>query len=207
MKVIIKVVLTLLVIGFCLQMFVKHSGWFMWSHQPLQYMPNMHRTNALKPQRAYPFFENNASSRVPPVGSLAREQDPYKFKGEKFLADAVDRSENPLPVTEATLRKGKKIWDNHCVVCHGSDGNGNGSVVPKYPNPPSLMADKIRDYADSQIFHVITNGQNTMGSYAPQTRPLDRWAVVHYVRAMQLADRPAGDDLEAFDEIIKGGAK
>lgn len=207
MKTVVKLFLLLLLIGFLFEMFMKHSGWFTYSHQPMQYMPNMHHTASLKPQRGYAFFENYSSSRVPPEGSLAREQNPYKFKGEKFLAENVDKFKNPLPITRASVMRGKHIWDNNCIVCHGRDGNGNGSVVGPYPNPPSLMADKIRNYADSQIYHVITNGQNTMGSYAPQIHEEDRWAVVHYVRALQVADRPNEDDLKAFDAIVKEESK
>jgi len=187
--------------------FVRHSGWFLWSHQPLQYMPNMHHTPALKPQRGYAFFSDFSSSRVPPEGSLAREQIVYKYKGAQFLAQDVEKFRNPLPISKATVLRGKFLYENNCLVCHGVDGNGNGPVVPKFPNPPSLMADKIRDYQDSQIYHVITNGQNTMGSYAPQIVEKDRWAVVHYVRVLQLANRPSDEDLKVFDSIVKEKAQ
>lgn len=203
----IKAILGVLVLAVLVTLFVQHSGWFLWSHQPLQYMPNMHRTAALKPQRGYAFYSDFSSSRVPPDGSLARDQVPYKYKGVQFLAQDVEKYKNPLPATKDVVLRGKFIWENNCIVCHGADGNGNGSVVPKYPNPPSLMSDKIRGYADSQIYHVIMNGQNTMGSYAPQIREQDRWSVIHYVRAMQLASRPGEDDLKAFDAIVKEGSK
>ena len=99
--------------------------------------------------------------------------------------------------------RGQYVYNTNCVVCHGADGAGNGSVVGAFPNPPSLLADKIRDYADSQIYHVVVNGQNIMGSYAPQIPEKDRWALIHYIRVLQLADRPSDQDINAFDSITK----
>lgn len=187
-------------------LFYKHSAWFQWSHQPWQYMPNMHRTESLKPQRGFGFFQDFSGSRTPPQGSLARNEEVYKFKGPEFTADKVDRHSNPYAISRNVVTRGKFVYENNCAVCHGRDGNGNGSVVPPFTNPPSLNSDKIRGYADSQIYHVITNGQNVMGSYAPTIRPQDRWAAVHYVRVLQLADRPSDADLESF-ETMKKGAK
>lgn len=203
MKPTTKAIVTVIVVLVASYMFYKHSGWFQWSHQPLQYMPNMHRTKALKPQRGYEFYPDFASSRVPPAGSVAREQNPYKFADPKFLAGDVDKFKSAAPRSKEVVMRGQYIYNNTCIVCHGPDGAGNGSVVGAFPNPPSLLADKIRDYADSQIYHVIVNGQNVMGSYAPQISEKDRWAVIHYIRVLQLADRPSDQDINAFDSITK----
>jgi len=202
-----RYIVIVLALGVLLHWFRHHSGFFLWTQQPLQYMPNMHRTPSLKPQRGYAFFEDFSSSRTAPEGSLAREQTPYKFKGSQFLAQDVDKFSNPVPATREVLARGKYIFENNCIVCHGRDGNGNGPIVPKFPNPPSLLSDKIRGFADSQIYHVFVNGQNTMGSYAAQIRDQDRWPLIHYVRVLQLADRPSAEDLQAFDQLVKKGAQ
>lgn len=203
MKTSTKIVLVVIALAGIGYWFKTHSGFFLWKHQPLQYMPNMHRSEALKPQRGYGFYENFSSSRVAPQGTVARGVVPYKYKGQEFLAENVDRFSNPLARTKEVVMRGQLMYDTNCYVCHGKDGNGNGPVVGPFANPPSLNTDKIRNYADSQIFHVVTNGQNTMGSYAAQVREKDRWAIVHYVRVLQLADRPAAADLDAFDAIVK----
>jgi cytochrome c553 len=198
----IKWTIGIVILGVVSFLFYRHSGFFLWSHQPLQYMPNMHRTPVLKPQRGYAFFEDFSAARTPPAGTLAREQDPYPFKGAQFTADQIPRSRNPLPITREVVLRGRAVYEANCIVCHGADGVGNGSVVPVYPNPPSLLADKLIGYADSQIYHVITNGQNIMGSYAGSIREQDRWAVVHYVRVLQLAGNPTDEDVKVFDQAI-----
>ena len=88
------------------------------------------------------------------------------------------------------------------MVCHGSEGLGDGSIVPKYPRPPSLQSEKILNYKDGQIFHVITVGQNLMPSYASQIDAVDRWAVINYVRVLQKAQNPTPQDVKAADEAV-----
>jgi mono/diheme cytochrome c family protein len=181
---------------------LRHSGFFPYSINPMQYMPNMHHTKALIPQRGYAFFSDSAAVRNPPVGSLARDQQVYPYTKTTLAAD-VAKFSNPLPISRQVVLRGQKVFMSYCVVCHGPEGLGNGYVVPKFPQPPSLQSDKIRGYADSQIFHVITAGQVSMSSYAPQIREEDRWAVIHYLRVLQKAERPSEDDLKAFDTFIK----
>jgi len=182
--------------------FYKHSGFFLYDHNPMQYMPNMHRTKVLIPERGYNFYADGAGARVAPKGSLARSVTPYPFTKES-LASSVPAYKNPLPTTKAVVQRGQTIFNNVCIVCHGAAGLGDGSIVPPYSKPPSLVSDKIRGYADSQIFHVITVGQNLMGAYASVVQESDRWAVIHYIRAMQRAADPTEEDLKLFDEIMK----
>lgn len=185
-------------------LFYQHSGFFPYEHNVMQYMPNMHHTVALKPQRAYDFYSDRLGARTPPAGTIARSQRPYAYNKEKSAAD-VEKFSNPIPATKEVLLRGQKVYMNTCVVCHGPAGNGDGYIVPPYSKPPSLQSDKIRGYADSQIFHVITVGQNLMGSYAPQVREQDRWAIIHYIRALQKSENPTEADLAAFDSLVNSG--
>jgi mono/diheme cytochrome c family protein len=114
----------------------------------------------------------------------------------------VRKFPNPVTADLATVKRGQKVYMTYCVVCHGPKGYGDGYVVPPFSQPPSLQSEKIRGYADSQIFHVITVGQNVMGSYAPQIREQDRWAVIHYLRVLQRAENPNDDDIKAFENIF-----
>ena len=88
------------------------------------------------------------------------------------------------------------MYDTTCVVCHGADGRGHGYVVPPYPQPPDLTAQRVRNWSDGQIYHVITDGQGRMWSYKSQLSQMERWAVVNYVRALQRAQYPEPQDLE-----------
>ena len=80
---------------------------------------------------------------------------------------------------------------------------GDGSIVPKFPRPPSLQSDKVRQWADGRIFHTITIGQNLMPSYATQISAGDRWAIIHYVRALQRAKHPTAEDLKVLNQESK----
>lgn len=178
---------------------INHSGFFPYSHEPLQYMPNMHHTKALIPQRAYAFFANGSSLRVPPAGTVAVGIEPYRLTKATPAAD-VPKMGNAVAATKEVLLRGQKVYMTYCVVCHGPEGLGNGYIVPSFPQPPSLQSEKIRGYADSQIYHIATVGQNTMGAYGPWIREQDRWALIHYIRALQLSLNPGADDVKAFEE-------
>ncbi len=207
MKCLVKSIVLVVVLGALGFVFYKHSGWFNYSHNPMQYMPNMHHTKALIPQRGYDFFADGSGQRVPPVGTVAINQKVYPYTRET-PASSVPRSANILPLTRETLLRGQMLFNTYCIVCHGPEGLGNGLVVPKFPQPPSLQSEKIRGYADSQIYHVIIAGQNGMSSYAPQIAEEDRWAIIHYIRVLHRAEKPTAEDLKALDEVIKPkGAK
>lgn len=165
-----------------------------------------------KPNRLYsldlPFNETNADMfyspalkaqepgvRTPPQGTVpthfqhVSNQVEIEKAGEKYL--------NPLPKTPVTLARGKHMYQTYCLPCHGEYGEGNGTVVPKFPMPPSLQSEKILNYKDGNIFWVITHGQNLMPSYRYQIIEEDRWAIVNYVRAIQRAKNPKPSDLQA----------
>jgi mono/diheme cytochrome c family protein len=150
------------------------------------YMPDMYWTKGLKFQQP---------GMKPPVpGTVARGQ--YNMPESMTIDEAGKEYINPLRRTEAVLERGRHVYDSTCIVCHGPSGEGDGSIVPKFPRPPSLQSDKIRDYPDGKIFFVITRGQNLMSSYAGQIQTQDRWAVVHYIRALQRAKKPTAEDLK-----------
>lgn len=150
------------------------------------YMPDMYWTKGLKYQQP---------GMKPPVpGTISRGY--YPMPVAMTLEEAGKAYPNPLRATAAVLARGQHVFNNNCIVCHGPGGEGDGYIVPKYPRPPSLLSDKIRNYADGNIYHVITNGQNLMSSYAGQIRQEDRWAVIHYIRALQRAKKPTAADLK-----------
>jgi mono/diheme cytochrome c family protein len=75
-----------------------------------------------------------------------------------------------------------------------------GYIVPKFTQPPSLLSDKIRNWPDGRIFHVISRGQGLMPSYESQVPTRQRWAVIQYVRALQRAAAPTAADLKRYPD-------
>ena len=110
--------------------------------------------------------------------------------GTVAIGDAAWRaaSDNPPKVTAAFLARGRQRYDIFCSECHGFDGSGRGPVVQRgYPYPGSLNGDAARALPAQTIFNDITNGTGIMYSYSAQIPPADRWAIVAYVRALQLS--------------------
>lgn len=160
----------------------------------IEYMPNMAYGPRVAAQAEDPLRPGLSVQRPPVEGTVPRNLTPYRF-AQGDTTQAMAALVNPLPRTAEVLGRGQRVYQNTCVVCHGVRGDGQGTIVPLFPQPPVLFSDKVRDWPDSRIFHVITRGQNLMPSYASIVLPEDRWAVVHYVRALQRAARPLPQDL------------
>ena len=103
---------------------------------------------------------------------------------------------NPLAVNAQLLVRGHQRYTIYCAPCHGQLGDGNG-VTKKYGMAvvANLHDKRIVQLGDGEIFHVISNGRNLMQSYAAQVEVQDRWAIVAYVRALQLARLGSVDDV------------
>lgn len=154
------------------------------------YMPDMVYSPAQKAQET----EEGKPMRTPVEGTVARGQRTYAYANDPVAAGQKLR--NPLQRTKNVLARGKDKFNVYCAVCHGPGGEGDGSVVPKFPRPPSLLSDKIRDFPDGRIYHIITAGQNLMPSYSSQVESDDRWAIVHYIRVLHRAKNPTQSDLQ-----------
>lgn len=129
--------------------------------------------------------------RAPPEGAIPTGYFPYHLEGkdEKTARKAEATLTNPLLRTEENMFLGKKQFEIYCWTCHGKGGEGDGPIVGPdlFPAPPSLHTDTARKFKDGRIFHIISRGQNTMPSYADKLTPEERWAVTHYLRALQYA--------------------
>lgn len=125
---------------------------------------------------------------------------PESVKADKSLASAT--LHNPLPVTMDNLKRGQDIYMTYCMPCHGDRGLGNGTIVPKFQKPPSLTSRKLRnEWSDGDIYHVISNGQNMMPAYDKQIKPVERWAVVNFIRALQRAEYPTEADVKRLGRL------
>lgn len=171
----------------------------------IQYMPHMSTTTVLKAQRGYDGFGNGASVLMPPENTVARGAKPYRFE---TVEEASARLRNPLPLNRHNIERGRKIYTNYCMVCHGERGLGDGPIVDPFPIPKSLQSADMLRWNDGHLFHVITKGQGVMPSYAQQIPVQDRWAVIHYVRALQRAENPTEEDVREFKKrAAKQGAE
>ncbi|MBZ0200254.1 MAG: DUF3341 domain-containing protein [Ignavibacteriaceae bacterium] len=154
----------------------------------------------LIPQEKSEFFADGFGMRVPVEGTIARGHKPYEFKGEVNPSSFLI---NPIVPSKESMMLGKKKFLTFCSPCHGNFADGDSRLRGQFPNPPTLHTKRVRDMVDGQIFHIITNGQNIMASYASQTSVEERWAIVNYVRALERAKNATQSDL---DEIKKESA-
>jgi mono/diheme cytochrome c family protein len=184
----LKWLVSLAVLPFVLSAcYLKHS-------QPYYvYAPDMHFSPGLKAQK-------EGAMRQPVKGTIPRGFRPYSI----VTMDEAKAHLNPLPVNKEVLTHGKQLFNVYCIVCHGQYGEGDGLVVakpgwprPLFARPPTLQSDKIRDYKDGQIFHVMSMGQNLMPSYAEKLDTNERWAIVHYIRVLYRAKHPTAEDMKA----------
>ncbi len=103
----------------------------------------------------------------------------------------------PYPITMALLRRGRERFDIYCAPCHSPVGDGDGMVARRgFPHPPSYHSDRLRSAPDRHFYDVMTNGYGVMRSYADRVPPEDRWAIVAYIRALQLSQYARVEDLK-----------
>ncbi len=151
----------------------------------IELIQDMMEQDTVKPQEFDATFADHNGSRVPPAHTI-----PVGFKPYRFAKDIDGAKTNPNPLAgntdPETLMIGQKYYVTNCALCHGDGLKGDGSVAEKMPiKPPPLNSDKIRNWTDGQIYHVITVGQGVMGPYASHIPQKYRWQVVNYIRYLQ----------------------
>ncbi len=105
-------------------------------------------------------------------------------------ATETDGNVFPYPVTPQMVNRGQERFTIFCSMCHGQTGYGDGMIVRRgYKRPPSYHTDELRAKPVGHYFDVITNGWASMPSYAEQIPPDDRWAIISYIRALQLSQQ------------------
>ena len=101
----------------------------------------------------------------------------------------------PVSVTRELLERGRDRFQICCTPCHGRMGKGDGMVVERgFRAPPSYHIDRLREAPPGHFFDVITNGFGAMASYASRIPTRDRWAIIAYIRALQLSQHATLDD-------------
>lgn len=147
-----------------------------------QYMPNMYEPVSYETYDESSAFKNGKEGQLPPAGTINRGFVPYEYENSTAGYDLAKLNlKSPLDsISEKDAEKSKELFEIYCAICHGNEGNGKGKLVTqgKYLGVPSY---KDRVITDGSVFHVLTYGLNSMGSYANQLDSHERWLVSSYV--------------------------
>lgn len=139
----------------------------------------------LEAWEATALFPDGKVVQAPPEGAVARGD-----------LDRDAARETRPPLDRALLERGRERFDIHCSPCHGRDGGGDGMIVRRgMPAPPSYHQDRLRQAPDQHFIDVIEEGYGVMYPYANRVAPRDRWAIVAYIRALQLSQNAQADSL------------
>jgi hypothetical protein len=164
----------------------------------------MHNQPKYKPLRATAFFADGSSARPLVEGTVPRgalQADTAFYTGKSGNAPVA---ELPMAVTAQLLDRGQERYNIFCTPCHDAAGTGRGMVVQRgYRQPPSFHDERLRTAPVGHFYDVMTSGFGAMPDYRAQVPPEDRWAIVAYIKALQLsqsataADVPGGNPEEA----------
>jgi len=156
---------------------------------PFNWMMNQDK---LIPQKPSEIFADGRGMQLPVEGTVARGFIPYPYSGQTNPTEVLS---NPTLPTKENLELGKAKFFTYCSPCHGYFADGDSRLRGQFPNPPTLHSKRAKDFSDGMIYHIITNGQNAMPSYAAQISRDERWAIVNYVRVLQRAKNASDQDL------------
>jgi mono/diheme cytochrome c family protein len=147
----------------------------------------MQRQQKYKAYQQSEFHADGLAMRAPPAGTVAHGPPVDAALATGRGADGKPVALAPLPLSPELLATGRKRFDIHCAVCHGLLGDGQSQVALNMSlrKPPDLHL--YRDVPDGYLYQVVSEGFGLMPSYAAELSPEERWAVVAYVRALQLS--------------------
>jgi mono/diheme cytochrome c family protein len=161
------------------------------------------------PLRPSTFFADGRSERSLIDGTVARghlDDDTAFYTGKGPDGKLLDTF--PFAVTKEVVERGQDRYNVYCAPCHDRTGSGDGMIVKRgYRKPPSYHIDRLRQVSNGHIYDVITRGFGAMPDYSAQIPPRDRWAIVSYVRALQLSQNATPADVPAEAQGQLGGAK
>ncbi len=146
-----------------------------------------------------PLFKNGRVLQAPAAGTIARGD----------LARWAQGNEKP-PLTRELLVRGRAQHDVFCAPCHSRTGDGIGMIVKRgMPQPPSYHSERLRKATDQHVYDVISNGYGVMYAYKSRIARRDRWAIVAYLRALQLSQNAGLEDVPETDRkrLLSEGAQ
>lgn len=163
----------------------------------------------LRPYEGFYFFPNNSEAQVPPAGTVSRSENRTNEPLYYGTQNGTLVTYNPLVQSAATptdrlaiLQRGQERYQIYCQPCHGLAGYGDGLIVKRgLAAPPSYHEPRLVNAADGHIYDVIANGYGSMYSYGSRVPTEDRWAIVAYVRALQLSQRAPASSVPAGQKL------
>jgi mono/diheme cytochrome c family protein len=168
----------------------------------------MHDQPKYSALEASSFFANNSSARAPVPGTVARgalNDDTLLYTGK---VNGEPATGYPFPIDAAVVARGQERFNIYCSPCHGQTGAGDGMIVQRgFSKPPPLDEPRLRDAPVGDLFEVITNGFGAMPDYAAQIKPADRWAIIAYLRALQLSGTATLEEVPPAERQRLEGAR
>ncbi len=167
---------------------------------------DMHDQPKLQPYEASAFFEDGRAVRPRVPGTVRRGAvigDDHLTTGR---VDGELATTFPFEVTAGVLARGQEQFGVYCSPCHDHAGTGQGMIVQRgLKQPSSFHVERLREAAPGYFFDVITNGFGAMYDYSDRIAPEDRWAIVAYVRALQLSQNATLEDVPAAQRVALTG--
>ena len=163
---------------------------------------DMHNQPKFYPQRGTSFYADGRSVRPQVENTVARGQlheDSYFYTG---MQNGQEGDAMPFPVTLDVLARGQERYNVYCTPCHSRVGNGEGEIVERgYAKAGNFHTARLMAAPLGHFFNVVTNGYGAMPDYSAQLTPSERWAVVAYIKALQLSQNATQDDVAAGEHV------
>lgn len=175
--------------------------------RPIHISPNMDHQEKFQAQERNDMFDDHRAMRPVVAGTVARgflRDDTRFYAGRDANGDLI--TDMPVPVTRELLDRGQERYNIYCTVCHGAAGDGKGIIMVGnggqgygYVPAPDYHSERLRELPNGHYFQIISYGTPTytMPGYAQQIPVADRWAIIAYIRALQLSRTASGGDLPA----------
>lgn len=169
-------------------LFTGQKTWFS-PKPPIEIQPNLDHQFKAIPQSPNSFFADGKSLREPVEGTVARGAQVYTLSaGDIDAAETANVEPAELSKdSEFVLARGQNRFNTFCSPCHYYNGDSENSAVSKrgWAGIPKLTRPETAALSNARIFHIISAGQNLMPSYADKIDPIDRWAIIRYLRKLQ----------------------
>jgi len=182
----------------------------------LNYFPDMYYSPALKSQEAFVYHERQVNDagevtitahqipamRPAPEGTIPRNFSPYDLPDTPAGLELSRQLHNPLSPTAEVLIEGREKFDIYCAVCHGRSGGVDDNYVgDKVMGIAAINIEAVYQKPDGELYHYLTHGKGKMPDYSAQLLPEQRWAVIHYLRALQIASISEGADKQRLESL------